>query len=313
MVSDLRFDAVQMFKNNPIKLAKGFIRLGHDVRQFGYFETVCGLSPIKNRTFARLFAKNKADGFLVEAIKNYRPDIIFVTFVRVFDAETVERCGRQHQTRYLSGLTLMPGRNFAPEESKSPKNSMSLWRPMTGNFLQTYRDAGVRNASLCRTPATRILTVVTTLRINGKRYSLDGLIKHDPKRYPGEQMRYEIVNRISKMPNCAVYGCCGKPKIGGMDYLYAISGAKIGLSINGDNDVRLYHSNRLTHYMAGGTCVLAKKVPGATCFSKTNCTCDILKPPKNSLNWRIGILSTKREKKNRRRRDEMDTRTVQQH
>ena len=46
-----------------------------------------------------------------------------------------------------------------------------------------------------------------------------------------------------------------------MNYLYAISGAKIGLSINADNNVRLYHSNRLTHYLACGTMVLAKRVP----------------------------------------------------
>ena len=63
MVSDLRLDAVQMFKNNPIKLAKGFIRLGHDVRQFSYFETAMGLSLLKNRAFARSFAKNKTDCF----------------------------------------------------------------------------------------------------------------------------------------------------------------------------------------------------------------------------------------------------------
>jgi hypothetical protein len=29
MVSDLRLDAVQMFKDNPLELAKGFIRLSN--------------------------------------------------------------------------------------------------------------------------------------------------------------------------------------------------------------------------------------------------------------------------------------------
>jgi spore maturation protein CgeB len=53
-----------------------------------------------------------------------------------------------------------------------------------------------------------------------------------------------------------------------MYYLYAISGAKIGLSINGDNDVRLYHSNRLTHYLAGGAFVLAKRVPDSDLLFK---------------------------------------------
>jgi len=37
----------------------------------------------------------------------------------------------------------------------------------------------------------------------------------------------------------------GLPK---MVYLYAISGAKMGLSINLANDIQLYHSDRLTHY-----------------------------------------------------------------
>jgi spore maturation protein CgeB len=46
-----------------------------------------------------------------------------------------------------------------------------------------------------------------------------------------------------------------------MDYFHAISGAKIGLCINADNNVRLYHSDRITHYLACGTFVLAKKVP----------------------------------------------------
>jgi len=58
MISDLRFDAVQLFKNNPIKLAKVLSASG-TTSAIRYFETVLGLSPIKNRTFARLFAKTK--------------------------------------------------------------------------------------------------------------------------------------------------------------------------------------------------------------------------------------------------------------
>jgi len=50
----------------------------------------------------------------------------------------------------------------------------------------------------------------------------------------------------------------GLPK---MVYLYAISGAKMGLSINLANDIQLYHSDRLTHYLACGTLVLARQVP----------------------------------------------------
>ena len=58
-----------------------------------------------------------------------------------------------------------------------------------------------------------------------------------------------------------MYGCFGNPRVEGIELFYTISGAKIGLSINIANDVRLYHSDRLTHYLACGTCVLAKTVP----------------------------------------------------
>jgi glycosyltransferase involved in cell wall biosynthesis len=63
------------------------------------------------------------------------------------------------------------------------------------------------------------------------------------------------------MGNCTFYGCLGRPRIGGIDYMYAISGARVALSIGVANDVRLCHSDRLTHYLACGTFVLAKRVP----------------------------------------------------
>ncbi|MGD0078591.1 MAG: glycosyltransferase [Sedimentisphaerales bacterium] len=262
MVSDLRLDEVQMFKNNPIKLAKGFIRLGHDVRQFGYFETVMGLSPLKNRFIARLFAKNKADGLLVEAIKNYKPDIIFVTFVRVFDAETVKRMRQAAPNAVFIGLDVDPWPELHAGRIDVAKTLDILMATNDGLFLQTYRNAGVPKCvfmpNCCDPDIDRRYDVEDKWK---KDILWTGLIEHDSKRYPGEDLRYELVSRLAKMPNCEVHGCFGKPKIGAMNYLYAISGAKIGLSINADNNIRLYHSNRLTHYLACGTLAIAKKVP----------------------------------------------------
>ena len=76
-----------------------------------------------------------------------------------------------------------------------------------------------------------------------------------------ETLREELVEKLAQYDNCAIYGCCGQPKIGGINYLYAISGARIGVNVNAVNSVRLYHSDRLTHYLACGTFVLAKRVP----------------------------------------------------
>jgi len=73
--------------------------------------------------------------------------------------------------------------------------------------------------------------------------------------------RYELVKRLSERPNARIYGSFGIPRVEGIDYFLAVSGAKIGLSINIANDVKLYHSDRLMNYVSCGTFTLAKRVP----------------------------------------------------
>lgn len=88
-----------------------------------------------------------------------------------------------------------------------------------------------------------------------------GKIQHSLGIKAGENVRQEVVNHLSEQPNVKTFGCLNFPKISGIDYLYAISGARIGVSINAINTVPLYHSDRFTHYSACGSLVLAKRVP----------------------------------------------------
>jgi len=53
----------------------------------------------------------------------------------------------------------------------------------------------------------------------------------------------------------------GNPAIKGNDYLDAICGADIAISVNAFNHIRFYHSDRLIHYLACGAFTLAGKVP----------------------------------------------------
>ena len=69
------------------------------------------------------------------------------------------------------------------------------------------------------------------------------------------------MRKLAEMSNAKLYGCFGRPRVLGVDTFLAISGAKIGLSINVTNNERLYHSDRLTHYLSCGTFTLAKRVP----------------------------------------------------
>jgi glycosyltransferase involved in cell wall biosynthesis len=93
-----------------------------------------------------------------------------------------------------------------------------------------------------------------------------GTVKHHAS--TSGELREQIVTELLKRDNCTLYGCFKRPKIGGIDYLYAISGARIGVNVNAYNSVRLCHSDRLTHYLSCGTFVLANNFYGSELLFK---------------------------------------------
>jgi spore maturation protein CgeB len=269
IVADLAYKPAKTFIYQPPKLAKGFIRLGHDVRLFNYTGLLSELSRFKSKTLTRIFYKQKADRLLTAHIDAYKPDVIFICFPRFLDSATIEQIKSASPDAILIGIDGDLWPTLRGERINVAKKLNIVTATNDGQSLQEYKDAGVPKCvfmpNLCDPDTDHRYDVEDKWK---KNILWSGLIIHDPKRYPGEQMRYEIISRLSEMPDCSVYGCCGKPKIGGIDYLYAISGTKIGLCINADNNIRLYHSDRLTHYLACGTCVLAKKVPDSDLLFK---------------------------------------------
>jgi len=261
-VVDISYKPVKMFLNQAPKLAKGFIRLGNDVHLFNYCNTLLQVSPLKGKTFSARFYKSRVDGLLATRIKNYKPDIIYVNFVRALDAVTIEQMRQVAPNAVFIGADGDPWPQLQRNRVEAAKKIDILTATNDGEFLQVYRDAGVPFCifmpNLCDPDIDHRYEVSQEWKTD---ILWTGQIRHNPKRFPGEAMRYELVTRLVRMKNCTVYGCCGRPEIGGINYLYTISGARIGLTINADNSVRLYHSDRLTHYLSCGTFVLAKRVP----------------------------------------------------
>ncbi len=261
IVADAGYNPVKMFVNAMRKLGKCFIRLGHDVEIFSYRNAIFNLSPIKSKTFATRFFKTRVDQLLAAQIKQYSPDIVWVGFPRILDANTVE-CMRQ----VAPGAIFMGGDGDPwPELNKrkveTAKKLDIVVATNDGEFLQTYRDAGVPQCAfipnLCDPDIDHRYEV-------GPEWKTDilwtGKAQHHVN--SGETLREDIVKKLAQRKDCTVYGCCGRPKISGINYLYAISGARIGVNVNTVNSVRLYHSDRIAHYLACGTFVLAKRVPG---------------------------------------------------
>ena len=54
IIADIVYNPAKMYLNSMRKLAKGWIRLGHDVEIFSYRNAIFNLSPIKSKKFVLL-------------------------------------------------------------------------------------------------------------------------------------------------------------------------------------------------------------------------------------------------------------------
>lgn len=248
------------------KQVKGFIRLGHDIQVFSYNNAIVQTGPIKSSRFASYFCKSRTDKLLAKQIRNYNPDIVIVNFPKYVDAQTVSSIREATPGAALIGLDV----DLWPELHKARVETAAkldlVLTTYAGNGQQAFEDAGVHcifMPNMCDSDIEHRYRVSdeweTDILFTGK-------LKH--KKYPTEELRPGLISRLSRMENCSLYGCCGRGFISGIQYFYAISGAKIALSINAVNNIRLYHSDRLTQYLACGTFVLAKGVPDSNLLFK---------------------------------------------
>ena len=260
IVADIKYKSIKMFVDQIPKLAKGFIRLGNDVRLFSYCNALSQVSPLKSKTLSKLLFKSKVDELLADQLKSYTPDIVYINFPRVFDANTIRHMRQAAPNAAFIGDDGDPWPKLQKNRIETAKKLDILRTANDGEFLQDYRNAGVPNCvfvpNLCDPDTDHRYEV-------SKKWKTDILWTGNAKHHAdtSEVLREKLVTELAKRDNCTLYGCFGRPKIGGINYLYAISGARIGVNINAVNSVRLYHSDRLTHYLAGGTFVLAKRVP----------------------------------------------------
>lgn len=244
------------------KLFKGLIRLGHDTQEFCYRRAFLQAGPIMSRKFARQFCKSHVvDKLLVKQIRNYKPDIVYITFANYLNAETVILMREAAPRAFFIGGDGDLWPELHKHRVEAAKELDLIVTTYEGKALHAYRDADVRCAFIpnCCDPDIEYRYDVPAKWKSDILFT--GQTRHTHKRYPTENLRYQLLTRLAGMKNCALYGCFDHPKVEGIDYLYAISGARIGLSINAANDIRFCHSTRLIHYLACGTCVLAKRVP----------------------------------------------------
>jgi len=267
IVSDISHKPIKMFLNQMPKLAKGFMRLGHDARLFSYCNAIRQLSPFKSKTIQQVY-KTAADRLLANQLKAYKPDIIYVSFAHFLNSQTVKIMRQAAPGAVFIGGDGDPWPKLQKDSRiETAKELDILTATNDGQFLQDYRDAGVK---LCVFMPNMCDPDIDHRYQVGPEWKTDilwtGKTKHQAD--TSEDFRERLVTRLSKRENCALYGCFGRPQIGGQDYLYAISGAKIGVNVNAYGPVKFCHSDRLTQYLACGTLVMAKRFEGCDLLYK---------------------------------------------
>jgi hypothetical protein len=268
IIEDKKDFTDKIFLSGIRKTVKGFIRLGHDVYNFDYGGAFEHVAPIMSKVLSRKWVKNKVDELLVQQLKSYNPDIVYISFANFLDVNTIALIREAVPNAFLFGFDGDPWPMMQTNRIAVGSKLDLMLATNNGKWLDEYRSMGVK-ASFMPNPCDPDIEYRYQVSDEWKTDILfTGKTRQTHKRMPTDLTRHQIIDKLSRMKNCTFYGCLGRPKIGGINYQYAISGARIALSINIANDVSLYHSDRLTHYLACGTFVLAKRVPDSDLMFK---------------------------------------------
>ncbi|HUW18478.1 MAG TPA: glycosyltransferase [Sedimentisphaerales bacterium] len=267
VIADFKDESPESIRVERRRWPKGFIRLGHDVQRFSYRNILTQFNPFSGVHFRRFmpgFVRKRADDILLEQIKVYHPHVVFLGGMKYLNDKTIATM------RSVAPDAVFVGRDNDPFPEKN-HGRLAIAKQMdivvasnAGRFLRTYKEAGVPLCAFVPNPCDPDIQrpyevgeewkidIVFTGKAEHRRLGLEAGRDID---------RYNLLRRLSKMPNAKMYGCFGNPRVEGIETSYAISGAKIALSINIVNDVRLYHSDRLINCLSCGAFVLAKRVP----------------------------------------------------
>jgi glycosyltransferase involved in cell wall biosynthesis len=267
VIADFKDEFPQSVRTQARMWIKGLIRLGHDVQRFAYRNIMAQFNPFSGRHFKRFspgFVRRRADNILAEQIKLSHPHIVLLLGMKYITAETVRTI------RTAAPNAIVVGRDDDPFPERNParlaiaKETDIMITTSSGKFLQTYKDIGVPCCAFIPNACDPDIQhrydveekwktdIIFTGKVEHRRLGSDAGRNLD---------RYGLLHKLSEMPNAKMYGSFGNPRVEGIETFYAISGAKIGLSINIANDVRFYHSDRLVNYISCGTFTLAKRVP----------------------------------------------------
>jgi len=260
IVEDMKQFSDRFILSGIRKQVKGFIRLGHDVHRFDYGQALRSVAPVKSAILSRKHCKSQVDDLLITQIKRYSPDIVFVSFAKYLDVATIQMMREAAPNAVFFGCDGDPWPQYQKNRIEIASKLDLMLATNNGKWLDLYTETGVQGAFMPN-PCDPDLEFRQAVSEKWKADVLFTGKTKESRKYPTDPMRGRIIHQMQEKGIGTFHGCLGFPKISGIDYQRAISGARIALSINAVNDVSMYHSDRITHYLASGAFVLAKRVP----------------------------------------------------
>jgi hypothetical protein len=157
MIADFKDESPKAIRVPQRMWVKGLLRLGHDVQRFSYRNTMIQCSPFPSKRLARYFAKKKTDSLLLEQIRQYHPNIIFVDSMKYLDAETVIALRDAGPDAVIVSRDEDPYPEKNPSRIKIARQSDIVITTSAGRFLQTYKENGSRILSSPERPSISAL------------------------------------------------------------------------------------------------------------------------------------------------------------
>jgi len=260
LIADLRNDMGNFMLTNARIFGKGFLRNGHDVMSFSYREHMLALSPIKSKKWARKLAKNKTDQLLCQQGLRYKPDMIFLTTFKLLDAVTLVKLRETLPKIPVLCWYGDPPKGIETNVGEIARKCDWFLATSGGELLQKYKQMGVKNCAFIPNPSDRDFEYPRQVAEKWQsEFLFTGKLSH--RQEGSDPIREDLIQYLIEKKGMTVWGCLGRERIVGEDYLNAICGTKMALSINVNNDVRFYHSDRLTHLLGCGAFVLSRYVP----------------------------------------------------
>jgi hypothetical protein len=270
VIADFKDEYPRAVRVERRRWPKGFVRAGHDVQRFSYRNILTQFNPFSGKKFRRFmpkFVKRRANDILARQVRAYHPDIIFIELNKYIDSQTITRLREAAPDAVIVYRDCDPFPEKYPLRAEIVKNVDIVTATNGGRFLQHFKDVSGKKCAFIPNPCDP--DIQRSYDNLGEEWKSDIIFtgKETHKRLADQikdenEFRLDLLGKLSEMKNVKLYGAFGNPKIDGVETFWATSGAKIALSINIINDVRLYHSDRLVNCVSCGTFTLAKRVPG---------------------------------------------------